>query len=271
MEDQLLSYLMPAVSSPWLYLVILLLAAIDGVFPLVPSESVVITAGAFATATGQPNLLAVVVVAAAGAYLGDNTAYLLGRFAERRLAGRLWRSPRRARIHEWAQHALQERGGQMIIVARFLPGGRVAASLSAGALGYPGPSYRAYAAVAAVIWGTYSAMLGYVGGVAFQEHPLRGMLLGLAIGMALTVLIEVARRVRSRVQLRRAPGQEYTSTTLANPRSTSASSSETSSSAHTTTSCASPRASDSAVAASTSPPRCPPVTRSTNPVVPPGP
>lgn len=235
MEDVLLAYLSPALSSPWLYLVITALAALDGVFPLLPSESIVITAGAFATATGTPNLLLLVLVAATGAFLGDNLAYLAGRFAERRLAGRLWGSARRRRAHDWAQQALRDRGGQVILVGRFLPGGRTATSLAAGALGYEPRRFRVFAGAAALAWGTYSSMVGYLGGVAFKQYPLRGMLVGLAIGAVLTVLIEVVRRARQRVQASMRAGQEYTSTTRANPRSTSASSSTGSSSLQTTT------------------------------------
>lgn len=268
MEELLLSYLEPALSSPWLYLIVLVLATLDGFFPLVPSESVVITGGAFAAATGSPNLFLVMLAAATGAFVGDNTAYFIGRFADRRLGRWLWRSPRRWRAHEWAQRALQERGGQMILVGRFIPGGRTATSIAAGALGYERRRFRIYTGAAAAAWGTYSALLGYIGGVAFKEHPIRGMLLGMAIGAVLTLVIEVVRRVRRRFQAR--SGQEYTSTTRANPRSTSTSSSTGSSSPQTTRNCTSPRSTDLAIATSTRSPRRPPVTRSSNPLVPPG-
>ena len=44
-----------AMGSPWIYLALCAFAAIDGFFPLVPSESLVVSAGVFA-ATGEPNL-----------------------------------------------------------------------------------------------------------------------------------------------------------------------------------------------------------------------
>ncbi|TDE15178.1 DedA family protein, partial [Actinomadura sp. 6K520] len=60
-----------AVSSPWFYLVLFAVAALDGFFPVVPSESLVITAGVYA-ASGRPELEWVVVAAALGAFTGDH-------------------------------------------------------------------------------------------------------------------------------------------------------------------------------------------------------
>ncbi|TDD59363.1 DedA family protein, partial [Actinomadura rubrisoli] len=67
-----------AVTSPWFYLALFAVAAIDGFFPVVPSESMVITGGVYA-ASGRPNLALVVVLAALGAFIGDHVAYFIGR------------------------------------------------------------------------------------------------------------------------------------------------------------------------------------------------
>ena len=63
--------------SPWTYVFIIAIAALDVLIPLLPSETSVILAGVLA-ATGDLVLLAVVVCAALGAVLGDN-ARLRGR------------------------------------------------------------------------------------------------------------------------------------------------------------------------------------------------
>jgi membrane protein DedA with SNARE-associated domain len=77
-----------AMSSPWLYVALFTLAALDAFFIVLPSESAVITAGAFAV-TGGPDLPWVVIAAAAGAMLGDHLGYGLGRRygARRKAAG----------------------------------------------------------------------------------------------------------------------------------------------------------------------------------------
>ena len=65
-------------SSEWAYVIIFLFAYLDVLVPFVPSETAVITAGVVA-ADGDLSLAVIIPAAAAGAFLGDNTAYLLGR------------------------------------------------------------------------------------------------------------------------------------------------------------------------------------------------
>ena len=64
----------------WSYLVIFALSAIDAFFPVVPSESVVITAGNLAS-SGDLVLLLVILSASGGAILGDNISFFIGRWA----------------------------------------------------------------------------------------------------------------------------------------------------------------------------------------------
>ena len=64
--------------SPWTYLVLFAVAALDAIIPLVPSETLVILAGVFAS-TGDLNLILVILFAAAGAVAGDNASYWIGR------------------------------------------------------------------------------------------------------------------------------------------------------------------------------------------------
>ena len=66
-------------ASPWVYLVVFAVCFVDGFFPPVPSETVVVGAATISVATGQPQLLLLIGAAAAGAVLGDNAAYQLGR------------------------------------------------------------------------------------------------------------------------------------------------------------------------------------------------
>ncbi|MFD0534182.1 DedA family protein [Actinomadura luteofluorescens] len=82
--DGLMGVVDTAVTSPWFYLALFAVAFLDGFFPVVPSESMVITAGVYA-ASGRPELVPVVSLAAAGAFLGDHVSYLVGRRAGGRL------------------------------------------------------------------------------------------------------------------------------------------------------------------------------------------
>jgi membrane-associated protein len=84
MADVILPLVEDVMSSPWIYLVLFAIAAIDGFLPVVPSEASVLTAGVFA-ASGETSLPLVILVAALGAFAGDQVSYALGRLAGPRL------------------------------------------------------------------------------------------------------------------------------------------------------------------------------------------
>ena len=197
MPDVSLTLAENVVASPWLYLVLFAVAAADGFFPLVPSESSVITAGVFA-ATGEPSLVLVIVAAALGAFAGDQISYALGRAGGPRLYRRARPGSRRRAALDRARAALAQRGGVIIVVARYFPGARTAVTLTAGAVGYRWRRFAGFGVVAAVTWGTYSALVGYLGGVAFERDPLKGLLLGFGLAAAVTAAVEAARFARRR-------------------------------------------------------------------------
>ncbi|GGT89544.1 membrane protein [Actinomadura livida] len=198
-----------AVSSPWFYLVLFAVAALDGFFPVVPSESLLITAGVYA-ASGRPELVWVVVAAALGAFAGDHVSFVLGRGSGGRLVRGLRAGTRRHAVFGWARRTMDERGGLILVVARYVPGGRTAVTLTMGAVGYRARSFALFAAVAAVSWGLYGAVLGYAGGVAFEDEPLKGVAVGLGLALSVTAVAEAvrfARRRRSRDRLRSRDGR----------------------------------------------------------------
>ena len=64
--------------SPWTYVFLVVVCALDAIIPFVPSETSVILAGVLAS-TGDLNLILVIATAATGAVLGDNASYWIGR------------------------------------------------------------------------------------------------------------------------------------------------------------------------------------------------
>ena len=182
--------------SPWTYAVILVVAALDAVLPLVPSETAVISAGVLAGA-GDLNLGFVIAAGAAGAFAGDSSAYWLGRRFDRRLERRLFRSAKGVERRAWAEGALSRYGGPLIFGARFLPGGRTATTVTAGLLRMRWARFAAFAAAAGVAWASYAALLGYLGGRAF-ENPLWGLVVGFGVAAATFFTVEVVRRARAR-------------------------------------------------------------------------
>ncbi|GLW67367.1 hypothetical protein Arub01_56100 [Actinomadura rubrobrunea] len=192
-----------AVTSPWFYAALLAVAMIDGFFPAVPSESMVITAGVFA-ASGEVDPAAVMLAAALGAFAGDHVSYLVGRVWGGRLVGRMPARSRRRRALGWARGVLAERGGLILVVARYVPGGRTAVTMTMGSVRFPARLFSLFAGVAAVSWAVYGTLLGLVGGAVFEDDPVRGVAMGLGLAVAVTVVAEAARCLRRRRGLREA-------------------------------------------------------------------
>lgn len=184
--------------SDWSYGVVFLIAMLDAFFPLVPSETVAITAGVLA-GTGDLSLPLAIAAASAGAFVGDNISYGIGTWVGEHTIRRWFRSPKAHARLDWAEHQLAERGGYLIVVARFIPGGRTAVTFTSGYVHTL--SWRRfvfYDAIAALIWGCYTVLLGYFGGSQFEEEPWKGLLLAFALAVGVTTLVEVIRHTRAK-------------------------------------------------------------------------
>jgi membrane-associated protein len=187
--------------SPWFYVALCAIVALDAFFPAVPGETLVISAGVFAASTGEPNVVVVAAVAAAGAFIGDHISYVLGRRGGGLLLGRFGRN---AAVHGAVgrvRRALDVRGGVVLVTARYVPGGRTAATLTCGATGYPLRKFSPFDAIATVSWGAYSAAIGYLAGTWFEGDPIRGLLLGIGFALATAAAVEGVRYLRKRRRL----------------------------------------------------------------------
>ncbi|MGH3027732.1 MAG: DedA family protein [Gaiellaceae bacterium] len=182
--------------SPWTYVFLFVIAALDVIIPLVPSETSVILAGVLAS-TGDLHLVLVILFAAAGAIVGDNTAYWIGRKVGHRIVDRWFKGERRKQV-DWAHKQVEERGGYLILIGRFIPGGRTAVTLSCGMLEMPWRRFIAWDVAAGLVWATYAAMLGYVGGRTFEENPLKGFILAFLVALGIAGLIEAYRWFKRR-------------------------------------------------------------------------
>lgn len=170
------------------YLVIFLFAAFDVIFPILPSETVVVLAGVLSW-QGRLNPAAVLAVAAVGAIGGDHLSYGLGRWTRR--AGQPQRADGKvARLQAWAAQQLEVRGAVILLVARFIPGGRTASTFVSGRLAYPLPRFTTVTVGAGILWAAFGTALGYLGGTTFHDNTLLGTALGVAIGTTVGLTIE---------------------------------------------------------------------------------
>ena len=185
---------------PVAYLILFAIAAGDAIFPALPSESAAILAGVLAAVEPGIALPAVLGAAAFGAFVGDSTSYGLGRYGGRRAQRRFFDGPYAQRGVRWACMQLQRRGAVILIVARFVPGGRTGATFTSGLTKFHYGRFALFTGIAASLWALYAVLLGYFGGRIFHERPL----LAFGVAFALAALIALAsvavRRALGRVQ-----------------------------------------------------------------------
>jgi membrane protein DedA with SNARE-associated domain len=183
--------------SDWTYLLLFGICVGDAVLPILPSETAAIVCGIQA-GRGQLSLSLVLIVAAAGAFVGDNLSYALGRWVGEPVQQRLFSGEASRRRLDWAKRFLADRGSYVLIVARFVPGGRTATTFTAGLVRLPWlRRFVPYIALAAVLWSLYAVLLGYLGGRTFRDKPFYALLLAFGIAIGITVTIEAVRRFRA--------------------------------------------------------------------------
>jgi membrane-associated protein len=186
------------VDSALSYLIAFVIPALDAVFPVLPSESAIIALGVATAGSADPRIALLIGCAAAGAFVGDNLSYLLGRRFGPAVQRRFFATPKGAKARAWAERSLDKYGTQLIVVCRFIPGGRTAVTLTCGLTGYPGRRFAAATALAAVIWALYAFFIGRIGGQAFEDNPWTGLVIAFGASIAISAVIEVIRRLLAR-------------------------------------------------------------------------
>jgi membrane-associated protein len=182
--------------APVLFLALLVGSA--GV-PL-PASLLLVAAGSFVE-QGELDLWPVLALSAAGAVLGDNVGYALGRWGGRRLTRRLGGFVGGEKKVEEAEEWLKRRQGAGVFLSRWLltPLGPVV-NLTAGATEYPWPRFLLYDVLGEALWVVLYVLLGRFFSDRVQAlSDLLGDLTWAVLGMAAAVVLGVLlfRRLRA--------------------------------------------------------------------------
>ena len=144
------------VRSAWLLPVLVVMIAVDAPFPVLPSETLLMTAVAVAFAGDDVSfVLALFVAAVLGSVAGDLITFALGRSSHRLIAGSAT-DGLRVRGH------LLRRPGAVLVGARFLPGGRLVSTAAAGRFGLRARSFLIWSVVSSTAWAAYILGVGRV-------------------------------------------------------------------------------------------------------------
>lgn len=187
----------------WFLVVIAIIAYLDSIVPVVPSETTVIIGGVAVSIGEAPySLWMVIACGAGGAFLGDASAYLIGRRFAARFERRAARREKLRRRLDWAAEQIRSRGGLLLITARFIPGGRTILTVSSGITRQPAGWFLRWVAVAVTIWATYAAGLAYVVGKPFKDNHTAAFWVAFGTALGVNIVIEVVRHRRDRRRVR---------------------------------------------------------------------
>lgn len=183
------SGILSLVESIWLYPSVFAVSLFDAVIPVFPSESVIIGSASAWRSVGHPNLFFLFFAGAIGAWCGDQTAYFIGTRVDVRTI-KMFRRPKVLAALDWAEHALAHRGALYIIAARFIPMGRVAVNLTAGALRFPHRRFMAVDAVATSIWAGWGILIGTAAASVLGDNLLLSIAVGITGGILLGFAVD---------------------------------------------------------------------------------
>jgi membrane protein DedA with SNARE-associated domain len=179
-------------------LAVFVLVGMESIGVPVPGETMLIVAALYSGSTHKLSIVLIVVAAAAGAIVGDNIGYTVGRHGGWRL---LRRYGHKVGIHErrlkLGRYLFLRHGGKVVFFGRFVGILRTYAALLAGANHMPAIRFFLFNASGGVIW---AAIYGF--GYFFAADVLKRVnaalgivLIGIAVAVAVGILIFIRRNI----------------------------------------------------------------------------
>jgi membrane protein DedA with SNARE-associated domain len=185
-------------------LVLLFVAiAIESAGVPIPGETALITAAVFATPKYHHfSLWSVIVVAAAGAIVGDNAGYALGRFGGRRLLER-WGFVRRyaERSLPPAERFFAKHGQKTVFFGRFVALLRVTSAWLAGISHMAWWRFLIWNALGGIAWAITISLIAYYFGQAVADASSRYGLYAVGALIVIGALVFIGLRIfRKRIE-----------------------------------------------------------------------
>ncbi len=185
------------------YGIIGLIVALEGMGIPVPGEAALLVAAIYAGRTHDLKIMLVIVVAAAGAMIGDNIGFFLGREFGYRLVLRYGRyiglDEKRIKLGQYLFHL---HGGKVAFVARFVAVLRTIAPLLAGLNQMPWRRFVVFNAAGGILWAILYGSGAYAVGREIEHFakPV-GVVLGGAAAVAIIAGLIFLRRHEARLEL----------------------------------------------------------------------
>ena len=177
-----------------------LLVAIESAGIPLPGETALVTAGVLAS-RGKLDIVAVIVVAAVAAIVGDNVGYWIGRLGGRKLLERwAWLDRHASRVLPWSERFFKRHGAKTIFLGRFIAVLRITAAWLAGISRMPWWRFFFWNAAGGICWAALVALVAYYAGEAAAKAIERYGLIGGGVIIVLLIIgLVVGRHVRRRI------------------------------------------------------------------------
>jgi membrane protein DedA with SNARE-associated domain len=165
-----------------------------------PGETALIAAGVYAS-KGHLSIAAVIAIAAAGAIIGDNIGYWLGREGGRRLIYRYaWIRRLADRVMPQAERFFEKHGGKAVFLARFFGGVRVTGAWMAGITRMSWWRFLFWNAAGGIVWAVGVGLVSFYAGRAVADTIARyGVYGGVGIGVLFVLAIAALHLWRRRL------------------------------------------------------------------------
>jgi membrane protein DedA with SNARE-associated domain len=183
--------------SLWLLPVLVVMIAADGPLPVLPSETLLVsaTAAAFGVGDGR-GVLGLGLAALLGSVAGDLLVFALGRSSKRLLPIAAHAD---SGLAHWVRANLHRRPVVALVGARMLPAGRLVSTAAAGRVGLPVPAFLAGSLASSAVWSVYMLAVGMLLGPIVDGNPF----LSLAAGVVMAVLTAGGFALVTRLRARR--------------------------------------------------------------------
>jgi membrane protein DedA with SNARE-associated domain len=163
-----------------------------------PGETALIAAGVYAS-KGHLSISGLIAVAAAGAIIGDNIGYWLGREGGRRLLYRYaWLARFADRVIPTAERFFARHGGKAVFLARFFGGVRVTGAWMAGITRMPWWRFLFWNAAGGITWAVAVGLVAFYAGKAAADaiarYGIYGAVVLVVVFVAALVALHVWRR-----------------------------------------------------------------------------
>ena len=197
--------------SVWLLPLLVVLIAVDGPFPVLPSETLLMSASAMAFGVHDvTGVVGLFLAALVGSVLGDVLVFGLGRSSHRLLARTVDAD---CGLSGWVRRHLLMRPGIVLVGARFVPGGRLLSTAAAGRYGLPIRRFLVWSSASSAAWSAYMLLVGMALGPITGGSPLLSLLAGVAMAIVTAGAFALVRRLR-RLRLRAVAARRNTEQAL---------------------------------------------------------